>query len=275
MPATTLALLGATGGAGTTRTTLELATLLATAGDDVAVLDAALDTQGLARHLEGALNPDLTSLLTDEADRPLADGFVTFDPSIGGRVALADEADVEGGADGEDTEPLPDPGRVVCCPVRASFERLARAKTTDAAQALERRIREASESFDHVLVDVPPLGTNPGVAAVMTVESVAVVAPATAHGMDAVQMTRGRLQDVGTDADAVVTVERPPDQKGEHVDDADVDALVPWFERDVPACLSSPEGVAALESVAEATLGRSVSLPVTEPSVFDRVSSLR
>ncbi|OYR95948.1 cell division inhibitor, partial [Halorubrum sp. E3] len=46
MQATTLALVGATGGAGTTRTAVELAALGARDGRDVAVVDAAFTTQG-------------------------------------------------------------------------------------------------------------------------------------------------------------------------------------------------------------------------------------
>lgn len=263
MPATTLALLGATGGAGTTRTTLELATLLAADGADVAVLDAAYDTQGLARHLPGRLDADVTTLVTDDADRPVEDGFVDVDPLGGGAGAVADED-------------RPVPGRVACCPASAPFERLARAKTADAARVLERRIEEASETFDYVLVDVPPLGSNPAVAAVTAAERIAVVTPATNHGLDAVQQARGRLQDVGTTADAVVGVdhrnrvasESPPT-------DADVDALVPALTGAAPACLDAADGLVALSAVAATTLDRDVGLRATESGVLDRVGSLR
>lgn len=262
MSATTVALLGATGGAGTTRTCLELATTLAIDGADVAVLDAAYDTQGLARHLPGRLDPDLTTLVTDETDRSLADGFVAFDPMQGGMDAL--EAPPESG------------GRIACCPARAPFERLARAKTPDAAQTLERRIGEADDEFDYVIVDTPPLGSNPAVAVVTTVDRVAVVAPATSNGVDAVQTTRGRLQDVGTAAAAVVAVDR--DGRGDRELDAeDVDAVVQRFDHDTdaPACLRTVDGASALANVAESTTGRAVDLSLAESSVLDRVDSLR
>ena len=48
MYATTLALAGATGGAGTTRTAVELATVGARGGRDVVVVDAGFATQGLS-----------------------------------------------------------------------------------------------------------------------------------------------------------------------------------------------------------------------------------
>jgi septum site-determining protein MinD len=268
MSSTTLSLLGATGGAGTTRTTLELATILAADGADVAVLDAAYDTQGLARHLSGRLRPDLTSLVTDETDRPLADGFVAFDPMAGDTGALAAEGDSPA------ETPPPAPGRVACCPANAPFERLARAKTADAAQAFERRVEEASDAFDYVLVDTPPLGSNPAVAAVTAADRVAVVTPTTAHGLDAVQAARARLQDVGTGADAVLGVARRGEDTGDEVA-GDVDALFPALDSDVPACLDSPDGLTALATVAEVTLGRTVGLEPADQSVLDRVQSLR
>lgn len=289
MTATTLAILGATGGAGTTRTSLELATILAADGADVAVLDVAYDTQGLARHLSGALSPDLTSLVTDETDRPLADGLAAFDP-MGGDVAVLAAAGVDADASpAVDDDPStsadvesnpepapPDPGRIAFCPAHAPFERLARAKTVDAARSLERRVEEAGESFDYVLVDTPPLGSNPAVAAVTTADRVAVVAQATAHGLDAIQAARGRLQDVGTAADAVVGVDRGVRRhEGANVDSTDVDALVPVLPGDAPACLGSAASLTALADVAAATVDREVSLQVAERSVLDRVSSLR
>ncbi|PSQ57111.1 hypothetical protein BRD18_07905 [Halobacteriales archaeon SW_7_71_33] len=47
------ALVGAAGGAGTTRLTVETGALLARGGERVAVFDAAFDTQGMVDHVEG------------------------------------------------------------------------------------------------------------------------------------------------------------------------------------------------------------------------------
>jgi cellulose biosynthesis protein BcsQ len=258
MAATTAALVGATGGAGTTRTCLELATALAAAGDDVAVLDAAYDTQGLARHLPGRLDPDATTLVTDGVDRPLAEGLVEYEPELD-RAAL-------------DTDELPEPGRIACLPARAPFERLARAKTPEAARALERRIDGATTEFDRVLIDTPPVGANPAVAAVTAAERVALVAPATERGVDATQMIRGRLQDVGTGADAVVAIDRA----GEHsMPDADADAVVPQFAEAAPGALESERSVEAFAGVADAVLGRALDLPLAEGGLVDTVVSLR
>lgn len=260
MDATTAALVGATGGAGTTRSCLELANVLAVAGEDVAVLDAAYDTQGLARHLPGRLDPDMTALVTDQTDEPLEAGLVDYEPAD----ELADSAAL-------DTQELPEPGRVACCPARAPFERLARAKTTEAAQALEDRIAEAADSFDSVLVDTPPLGSNPAVAAVTTADRVGVVGPSTDHGHDAVQQTRGRLQDVGTAADAVVAV----DLFGtDSFPESDADALVPNLDGSAPSALETDAGVSAIGDLASALLDIELDLPVAEPGLTERLGAL-
>ncbi|SEO55941.1 hypothetical protein SAMN04487948_103228 [Halogranum amylolyticum] len=57
MPGTTTALVGATGGAGVTRTAVELAATLARDGRDVAVLDAAYATEGLSSTLAVGSTP--------------------------------------------------------------------------------------------------------------------------------------------------------------------------------------------------------------------------
>lgn len=260
MDATTAALVGATGGAGTTRSCLELATALAAAGEDVAVLDAAYDTQGLARHLPGRLDPDATALVTDESDKQLSAGLVEYAPAMEPDTATA-----------LDTEALPEPGRVACCPVRAPFERLARAKTPEAAQELEARMAEAAASFDHVLVDTPPLGSNPAVAAVTAADRVGVVTPATDRGLDAVQQTRGRLQDVGTAVDAVVVV----DLFGtESFPEADADVFLPEFAGDAPSGLETEAGVDALGHAAGAVLDSPLDLPVAETGLTERLGSL-
>lgn len=260
MDATIAALVGATGGAGTTRSCLELATALAATGDDVAVLDAAYDTQGLARHLPGRLDLDVTALVTGRTDEPLSTAFVEYDP--------ATELDTSTALD---TDALPEPGRVACCPARAPFERLARAKTAEAAQELEARMTEAAASFDHVLVDTPPLGSNPAVAAVTAADRVGVVAPATDHGLDAVQQTRGRLQDTGTAADAVIAVDL---FGADSFPEADADVRLPAFEGDAPSGLETEAGIDALAQTAEAVLDSALDLPVAERGLTERLGSL-
>jgi cellulose biosynthesis protein BcsQ len=258
MPVTTAAFVGAAGGAGTTRSALELATALAAAGDDVAVLDAAYDTQGLARHLSGRIDPDVIAVVTDASDQSLSGGLVDFEP--------------DPSASALDTEQLPERGRIACLPARAPFERLARAKTPEAAQELERRIDEAAAAFDRVLIDTPPLGSNPAVAAVTATERVAVVAPATERGVDAVQMTRGRLQDVGTNADAVVAVDRAGEND---FPETDADAVIPQFDADGPAGLETEAGVEALAESAEAVFDRSLDLPLAEGGIVETVTAIR
>lgn len=205
------ALVGVCGGAGTTRLTIEAAATLARAGRSVAVLDVAVGTQGLAGYVPGRIDPDLTRLLTEE-DPALDDALVTLDLDVPGRVAVA--------------------------PVRAPFERLARAQTAGAARILSDLLTTASGRFDRVLVDVPPVDTNLAVAAATTADRVALVAPPGARGESGVQRVRDRLADVGAPAPTVVVDEGVTGQ-----DDGggvDADAVVPASD------VRAPEGIPAV-----------------------------
>ena len=240
--ATTAALIGATGGAGTTRTTVELAALLARDGREVAILDAALATQGLSDYLPGRLDPDLTAVLAD--GEPLAAALVDLDLD-----------DV--------------PGRVACCPARAPFERLARAKIPEAARRFEEVLGEVTAEFDRVLVDTPPIAANQAVAAAAAADRRAIVAPASERGSDAVQRTRSRLQDLGLAADAVVSV------RGDlAAADAAVPATVAADVADAPACLDDDPFAAAIAGVADQLLDCSVDVEFESGSVVDRMESL-
>lgn len=179
----TLALVGVAGGAGTTRTTVECAATLARDGRDVAVLDAAYATQGLSEFVAGRVDPDLTALCL-APERPLADGLYDLPLDAG----------------------FDTPGRVALAPALAPFERLARAKTIEAAEAFEDRITEAAGEFDHVLVDTPPVAANQHLAAVAAADSVALVAPGSEHGVDARRRMIDRLADVGADLERTVAV---------------------------------------------------------------------
>lgn len=224
-PGASAALVGATGGAGTTRLTVELGGLLARDGRSVAVLDAAFATQGLADHLLGRLDPDLTTLLTDDRDAPLSDASVDypFDDDVGGRLA--------------------------CCPAVAPFERLARAKSPAAARAFESRIDAATDRFDHVLVDTPPVASNQSVAAVSAADRTVVVTPATTRGRDAVQRMRGRLDDVGVAPDAVVSTRGDLDVADATLPETTVGPTA------APTCLSDRSVAAAVADVAGVVFG--------------------
>lgn len=221
----TLAFVGATGGAGTTRLTLEAATLLARDGRDVVALDAAYATQGMAQWLDGRLDPDVTALVTDEADEPLDSGLVDLEVDVAGRVR--------------------------CCPAHAPFERIAGAKTTDAAEAFEGRVAEAAEAADVVCLDVPPVAANQSVAAVNAADRVALVAPGDERGADAVGRMEAVLTDVGCAVDAVVAT------RGD-LDVADVG--VPATDGEKPAAAAG-EGafVAGVAAACSVLLGESVS----------------
>lgn len=170
------ALVGATGGAGTTRLTVESAALMAAAGRSVAVFDAAVQTQGLAAYTDQPIDADMTALLTEEAELD---------------ATLYEMA-------------LDLPGVVNLCPAWCPFERLARAKTAGAANRFEQHLAAAAISHDAVLVDTPPIGGNQAIAAVNAADRVGIVAPDTTRGRDGVALTRERLADIGVEADAVI-----------------------------------------------------------------------
>ena len=238
---TTTAFVGATGGAGTTRTVVEVAALCAADGRDVAVLDAAFATQGLASYLGGSLAPDLTALVTDAAERPLAAGLVDLDAGTTGRVA--------------------------CCPAHAAFERLARAKAPAAAERFEARIAEAAGRFDAVLVDVPPVAANQAVAAVSACDRVVLVAPASTRGADALGRVDARLADLGVPVDAAVsTFGGLPDA------DATVPESATRDVADAPTAVDGEDGFApAVAAVAEVALDATLSTEYDESGVLDGV----
>jgi septum site-determining protein MinD len=217
MPSDSLALVGAAGGTGTTRLSLECGTLLARDGRDVAVLDAAYGTQGLADYTPGRIDPDMTSACLD--DVPIQDALVDRDIEAAGRLAV--------------------------CPARAPFERLARAKTSEAAEAFERRLAEATRAVDHVLVDTPPVAANQSVAAVNAADRVAVVCDE-ARASDAVPRMRDRLEDVGAPADATIVTRA--------TDHPDADVTVPDIEPALPAVTTDTAAREAVSEVLETAL---------------------
>ncbi|WP_248517164.1 AAA family ATPase [Salinarchaeum laminariae] len=212
MAPTTAAVVKATGGAGATRTSLELAATLGRGGYSVAVLDVDVATQGLAAHVPGRIEEDLTAVVLGTAPLPAA------------TVDLELEAVTEAG------------GQVAVCPARAPFERLARAKTPDAAQTFEELVAGAADRFDFVLVDTPPVATNPAVSAVTTADRVAAVTPGSERGVDALQRLRERLEDVGA-APGLAIANRAD---GDHPVDA-ADATLPTHEVPEPAVPSTAD----------------------------------
>lgn len=252
MTYTTGALVGVVGGAGTTRTTLEVAVALAVDGADVAVLDAAYATQGLGDYLPGQFEPDVTALVTGRTDEPLSAGLVDLD--------LDSHLDREGWRDAGTA------GRVACCPADAPFERLARAKGVDAARRLEERIEEAAATFDHVLVDVPPVAANQAVAAATACERVGLVAPAGDRGADATGCLRDRLADLGTSADVRATTWGiDADEHG------DAGVVLPTTEAPFPGCLADERYGRAVAALATQLVDRDVAAVGRPSGLIDGV----
>ncbi|WP_123536651.1 ParA family protein [Halosimplex salinum] len=232
------AVVSGVGGAGATRLSVEFAATLARDGRDALVVDAAFTTQGLAGVVDGRLEPDVTRVVTD--DRPLAEATMRLPVDVPGSVAVA--------------------------PARAPFERLARSKTSECARRLAERISAASDRYDAVFVDVPPVGANQAVAAVTAADAVALVVPDSERGSDAVPRTCDRLADVDAAVDAVVANRADPDAVA--VPAADV--AVPTSE--VPDLSAAPVAVdaspfaAAVEAAVETVIGSDLDLPTPESS---------
>lgn len=238
-----VALVGAVGGAGTTRTCLEFGSMLARGGQSVAILDAAYATQGLSDHVPGRIVRDITALSTFD-DASLAEGLIDFDLS-------------------------PESGRLACCPAHAPFKRLARAKTTDAAQRFGELIREAMGSFDHVLIDTPPVAANQAIAAVTGAEAVAVVTPMSQRGTDGLARTRDRLADIGVSE--TLTIRTNTD------DTPDAEAVLPAPDVTDPELTPTtthgddPYTVAVAEAV-QTVFDREINIESDSSRLFSRLS---
>ena len=238
--AATVAFVGVTGGAGTTRVSVECAATLARQGYSVAVLDAAFGTQGLATYVDGRIGSDLTSALTDEA--AFGDSLVDVWRDLDGRAAVA--------------------------PAHAPFERVARAKSPEAARQFETYVERAAGRFDHVIVDVPPVADNQSVAAVSAVDRRVLVAPDARRGGDLLPRMRGRLTDLGTRSDALVA-NRVAD--GDPAVLPEADHAVPVGDPDVVTPTSATadgEFAAAISDLTSAQFGRPVEVDPPSSGLF-------
>ncbi|MEF8779164.1 MAG: ParA family protein [Haloferacaceae archaeon] len=249
-----VALAGATGGAGTTRTAVELATTLARDGRSAVVVDAAFSTQGLSEYVSGRIVPDVTALVTEASAEPVPAATIPF-PERGPDAAGSGEPAAESF------------GSVELLPARAPFERLARAQTPAAAETFEALLRDAGAAFDHVIVDVPPVASNQAIAAVSSADVVVAVTPGSDHGRDALVRLRDRLEDLGVRTDAAVSV-------GDDLSAADLS--LPETEPsplEAPSCLEDDPYGEALVALAERAFDCTLSVEFGPDGVRDRVST--
>ncbi|MFB6134058.1 MAG: ParA family protein [Halanaeroarchaeum sp.] len=242
MTVRTAALVGTVGGAGTTRTAVELAGALARTGRSVLVFDLDFATQGLARSVGGRIDPDATAVLTDP-DLAVTDAAVPWK--------------------------VPGEGRLDVLPAFAPFVDVAAAKAAEAAERVGDRFREATGAYDHVVADVPPVVSNQAIAGVDAADRVAAVFPGTDRGVDSLQRTRGRLADVDSELHVGLATRTTPADAP-----ADADATIPPLPAppapDRPTALeanSSHHGpiAAAAEAVFE------VDLPTDRPAAGRRL----
>lgn len=287
-----VAFVGATGGAETTQVTVEAAATLARDGRRAVVVDTNYATQPLARHVTGRIDTDLTAVCADGADTTAATYELTGASSVGHvGGGTATTTDLSADDPGEDSDDDPDenrpgdatdsvgdwdvPGSVAAVPARAPFERLVRAKTTDAARRLGAACADLRERADHVLLSVPPVAANQHVAAVETADRVVAVAPSTDRGADGLRRLRDRLADLDTATDAVAATgtERGADTTtGDGL--AAADATLPDTERPpiaTPAALGDDESAAAIVAAVERLLGVDTSVTVDTDGTLDEV----
>ncbi|GAA0261656.1 ParA family protein [Halobacterium noricense] len=236
----TAALVGVAGGAGTTRIAVETAAVLARDGASVGVFDTAFATQGLAQYVDGRIDTDATSLLTDpDADPAAARHDITPDA----------------------------PGAVAAYPAFAPFARIADAKAPTAAERLESQLAELTDVHDFVLVDTPPVAANQAVAAATSADRVAAVLPPGDRGVDSLQRARGRLADVGTEFDLAVANrvdDAPPD--ADHAIPEHAETTIP----EMPTALASDGAFTAqVAALAESLFETSVAVDVEDESLLD------
>ncbi|WP_257299342.1 ParA family protein [Haloarchaeobius sp. FL176] len=245
------AVMGVTGGAGATRLTVELATTLARDGRDVAVFDAAFATQGLSQYLHGRIDADLTRLLTDEEVTPEA-AMVDLQVDTSGDVSV--------------------------CPTYAPFERIARAKSGEAAERFGQELRDATVAYDHVLVDTPPVADNPSIAAVSATDTVACVVPSSKRGVDTLARTRDRLADLGVEPHRVVANGAAAPATGDSTPVESADVAVPESDvrgvTDAPVCIEDATGPFArsIATTAEAVFETQLDVEFPKEGLRTRLS---
>ncbi|WP_459193051.1 ParA family protein [Halosimplex sp. J119] len=232
------AVVSGVGGAGATRLSVEFAAALARDGYDAAVVDASFTTQGLAAFVPERIDPDVTRVLTE--DRPLAEAETTLSLDV--------------------------PGSVTVAPALAAFERLARAKTSECARRLAERLSAATDRYDAVFVDVPPVGANQAVAAVTAADAVALVVPDTERGVEAVPRHCDRLGDVDAGVDAIVANQGNPDSPTVEA----ADAVIPTSEAtalsEAPTAVEPSAFTTALGAAVESLTGVDPDLPEPDSS---------
>lgn len=219
-----LALVGAAGGAGTTRLAVETAGRITARGETAVLVDTDFATQGLAEYVPGQFPTDIVGALCDQ--RPIE--TVTSPLSV-------------------DHTPPPQ-----AAPSFAGLSRVATALETDAAAHLSEELSALTDTYEHVLVDTPMPVTNPAIAAVAAADTVGVVFPRSVRGIESLHRTAGFLNDI--DVAAGVQLSNACRQPSPPEDPADI--AVPELDRvpprDAPTTAQGGVGAEAIDTLIEA-----------------------
>lgn len=222
-----VSLVGAAGGAGTTRLAVETAGHITARGDTVVVVDVDFATQGLADYVPGQFTTELTTALRDQvslAELPIA----------------------------LDVAHTPQPHAL---PSFAGLSRVATAMQQAAAEYLGDQLTALDDEFDHVLLDTPTPVTNPAIAAVTTADTVGVVFPRSPRGIESLHRTEGFLHDIDVAADYTISTPTPQEATIEDPADIVIPQLADTPPRDVPTTLGTGTGSDAVESLAGVITG--------------------
>lgn len=227
-----ISLVGATGGAGTTRIAVETAGRMAASGDDVLLVDVDFATQGLAEYVPGGLETDLVGAICEK--RSLTEATYPLE-----------------------TEQTPQPQ---AAPSYAGLSRVATAMQPDRAEFLSDELSASGDSFDHVVIDTPTPVTNPAIAAATVADTIGVVFPPSPRGIEGLHRTDGFLHDI--DAGGAIYISNEGIQTPSVEDPADVS--IPELEtvppRAAPTTIDGATGAYAIDTLIEAVTAQ----PVTE-----------
>ncbi len=172
----TVALVGAAGGVGTTRLTVECGATLARTGRDVAIFDSAFHTQGLRDYPHRTGTRDATALATGEAT--LEETLVICEPGLSGRLTL--------------------------CPATTTMGQFQQTTSPEAADRFATTVAGAALSRDAVLIDVPPTVTPLSRAVLGIADLIVLVTTETPRGTRALSRHQQRLHELGHPPDCVL-----------------------------------------------------------------------
>ncbi|QZA89392.1 AAA family ATPase [Salinarchaeum sp. IM2453] len=169
----TAAFTGVVGGVGTTRVAIETAGVLAAQGHAAAVLDVNFSTQGLAGYVDAPLEADMMDALIDPSCTK--EGICTIEKPVDGKLGVI--------------------------PAFGPLSKIAEASKTEHAQQLDAVIEQMPPEYDFIIIDTPPVATNPSLAGITAADDIVAITQDTQRGIDGLRRMHERLSDIDVDVD--------------------------------------------------------------------------